>query len=353
MTFIKLLVLFKKKVNNIFLESGVISVMSPDLSNRCYRCVEDLAEFFSRVPTALFYLLALVHANFWITKFYYRLMLCILHSMMVLHLPMDYVAVVKRNVAWARELSYTKPSDWLFAYHRYYNMSGRVDVVLAHYKEDLSWLTDYLSRIDHLYLYCKDEAACRKGLPENLQGAKLVVTHLTNEGREANTYLHHIINYYDHLPDRIVFSMASLNGNWMRKLAFIFALTEPNKPRQYCYNQDVIRKLQGFQMHNRYVPSVSLGDGYEKGMITIYPAEFRPLKEWMGHYLPFDVYSNRCRFGDSQHGAIFSTTREDIQKISQLSYQKLLIANQGADLMEAGYFMERIWRFMLAAKTNH
>ena len=327
--------------------------MATSLPSRCYRILEFIAERFANIPTTIFYLLALVHANFWVTKFYYRLMLCILHSMMVLHLPMNYVAAAKRNTAWAREWSYTKPSDWLFAYRRYYNMSSRVDVVLAHYKEDLSWLVDYLSRIDHLYLYCKDEIECRKGLPENLQGAKLIVTYLPNEGREANTYLHHIVNRYDHLSDRIVFSMASLNGNWMRKLAFIYSLTEPHRPRQYCYKASVIQSLKDFQIHNRNVPSISLGDGYEKGMITIYPAEFSPLKEWMVNYLSADIYNSRCRLGDSQHGAIFSTTRKEIHKMPQSSYQKLLSANQGADLMEAGYFMERIWRFMLAAKINH
>ena len=327
--------------------------MISGLSSRCYRLLETTAERFSRVPAAFFYILALIHANFWITKLTYRVMLCVMHAMLVLHVPPDYIVGVKRYTAWAREWSYTKPSDWVFAYYRYYRTHGRVDVVLAHYKEDLSWLNAYLSRIDHLYLYCKDKQVCRKGLPKDLQGAKLVVTHLPNEGREANTYLYHISRYYDRLAERTVFSMASLNGNWMRKLGFIYSLTEPKHPRPYCVQESVVQNIKDFQLNNFRAASTSLGDGYVKEVLNIKPAEFRPLKRWMEHYLPVDIYRGRCRLGESQHGAIFSATRAEIQKIRLSDYQALLRANQGGDLMEAGYFMERIWRFMLAADFSH
>ena len=49
------------------------------------------------------------------------------------------------------------------------------------------------------------------------------------------------------------------------------------------------------------------------------------------------------------HGAIFSVTRDEVKSYSKDLYRELLSENSGADLMEAGYFMERIWRFMFAS----
>lgn len=320
----------------------------------CYAGLEYVADLFSKIHVGFFIALALLHANFWITKLVYRMILCVFHSMLVLHVPSDYVDQVKRYSAWAREWSFTRPSDWVIAYYRYYQMRDRVDVVVAHYKEDLNWLNPYLRKIDHLYLYCKDREDCRKGLPTDLQGANLIIRYLPNEGREANTYLHHIIDHYAFLPDRTVFTLASLNGNWMRKLSFIFALTESARPRKYCYKDSVFEKMRHFQFHaNRSTPT-SLGDGYSNKArgVTIRLADHQPLEKWMKQYFDKDIYAHRCRYGDGQHGAIFSVSREDIRQYELPRYRKLLLLNSGDDSMEAGYYMERIWRFMFAAKLS-
>lgn len=318
----------------------------------CYAGLEYVADLFSKIHIGFFLALALLHANFWITKLVYRMMLCVFHSMLVLHVPSGYVDQAKRYTAWTREWSFTRPSDWITAYYRYYQMRDRVDVVVAHYKEDLNWLNPYLSKIDHLYLYCKDRADCRKGLSADLQGANLIIQYLPNEGREANTYLYHIVNHYTALSDRTVFTLASLNGNWMRKLSFIFALTESASPRQYCYKENVFEKLRRFQFYSDQSVPTSLGDGYSNKArgVTIRLADHQPLEKWMKKYFHQDVYMHRCRYGDGQHGAIFSVNREDICQYELSWYRQLLLLNSGADSMESGYYLERIWRFMFAVK---
>ena len=324
------------------------------LTDRISYYLEVAANRFARVPLVFFVGLFCLHANFWITKVVHHVFLCILHSMLVLHMPQSTINVAKQYSAWTRELSFTKPSDWLFAHYRLWQFRGRVDVVVAHYREDLSWLNPYLSKIDHLYLYCKDKPACQKGLSSNLQGATLVVHHLTNEGRETNTYLTHIINYYHHLGQRTVFTMGSLNGNWMRKLSFLFSLSEPSMPKRRCYEKTFFDKVKAFQFSARSTIATSLGDGYnyfEQGSRVEF-AEFRPLSQWMYHYFKRDVFEQGCRYGDGQHGAIFSVTNDDIRQYSPDFYRQLLQANQGSDSMEAGYFMERIWRFMFAVNKQ-
>ena len=306
------------------------------------------ADQFAKIPVAFFALLAMIHANYWITKLVYRIVLAVMHLLIALHVPADYIMLAKRYAAWTREWSYTKPSDWLYANYRYYQMQNRVDVVMAHYKEDLSWVTPYLGKIDHLYLYCKDKDACLKGLSSDLHGAKLVVKYLPNEGREANTYLQHILGHYAYMADRTVFTMASMNGNWMRHLSFLFALTESSTPRQYCYSDAVFEKLRAFQFSLPDARPTSLGDGYDKSHVSVSLSAIKPLHQWIKHYLPVDVFAGKCRFGDGQHGAIFSVTKQAVQKYPKQVYHNLLQANSGADSMEAGYYMERIWRFMFA-----
>lgn len=317
---------------------------------QCYRALERLADAMSRIHIGLFAFLAVVHTNYWVTRIVHHLFVCVLHGLLMLHAPKFWVDQVRQYTSWSREWSFTKPSDWLVAYARAHYFHDRVDVVVAHYKEDLSWLKPYLGKINHLYLYCKNSETCLKGMPQDLQGAQLVVTHLPNEGREAHTYLHHMITHYDQLSDRTVFTLASLNGNWMRKLSFIFALTESSSPKRYCYKSNVFEQLRAFQFSSSTAVATSLGDGYDN-KVTGKPIKFspyRPLNVWMQHYLKEDVFQSRCRFGDGQHGAIFSVKREEIHQYKKDFYQVLLEANSGADSMEAGYFMERLWRFMFS-----
>ena len=71
----------------------------------------------------------------------------------------------------------------------------RIQLVVAHYQEDLSWLDQYSSLSKVVYSKGRTPPANAVTLP--------------NIGREAHTYLHHIIEHYDKLEDVTVF----LQGN--------------------------------------------------------------------------------------------------------------------------------------------
>jgi|LakMenE01Jun11ns_1017448.scaffolds.fasta_scaffold9659691_2 hypothetical protein len=70
-----------------------------------------------------------------------------------------------------------------------------VELVLARYKEDISW--------------CNQIFGCKITVYNKFQGCNL----LPNIGYEAHTYLHHIVANYDSLADVTVFSQASLHGH--------------------------------------------------------------------------------------------------------------------------------------------
>lgn len=326
--------------------------MSQSKFLKFYAYLESIADIVCCYPILSFSTLFLVHANYWITKFFYHLFLFFIHVMVIFHVPESNFIGLKKLTTRFRELSYIKLTDWVYSSYRLWQFNDRVDVVVAHYKEDLKWISPYLSKIDRLYLYCKDETECRRGLPSDLKGANLIVEHLPNEGRETNTYLHHIIKYYGNLSDRTVFTLASLNGNWMRNLSFTFALTEPENENRYCYPDKMFQQLLLYQLPSlkrEGAVSTHLGDGYKNKLVTnLNFASHRPLGEWMQHHFKKDLFSKKCRYGYSKHGAIFSVSRDEVRSYSLELYRELLLENTGKDLLESGYFMERIWRFMFA-----
>lgn len=320
---------------------------------RLLTLIEHITAGCIRHRLVIFSCLGALYANYWITTIVHHIVRGVLALALMVHAPSHTIDRLKTAMAWTWEVSFTQPSDSIYAQIRLATMSGRVDVVLAHYKEDLHWLHAYLSRIDHLYLYCKDRDNCKKGLPKDLQGAKLSIIHLPNEGRETHSYLTHIINNYHQLSERTVFSLASLNGNWMRQLAFVFALTETKHPHRFIIKDHEMQQIRDFHFPKKTIVARSLGDGYKNSKTnTIRLATVSPLYEWMLHYFKQDLLKTHDRYGYGQHGAIFSAKRKDIHQFPTTLYQELLVANSGADSMEAGYYMERLWRFMYADRTN-
>jgi hypothetical protein len=101
-------------------------------------------------------------------------------------------------------------------------------VIIAKYKENISWLEEMDK--SHIYLY-------DKGSTENnlLQGFAHYETR-PNVGRESETYLYHIIKHYDNLPEYLIL----MQGN-----PFDHFQTEKKKQAiQLQANNDNISKLQ-------------------------------------------------------------------------------------------------------------
>lgn len=68
-----------------------------------------------------------------------------------------------------------------------------IDFVVAKYQEDISWIKDIVSQTNNkLFVYDKS--------PDPIEGS----IPLPNVGREAHTYLHHIITHYDSIKNSAV-----------------------------------------------------------------------------------------------------------------------------------------------------
>ena len=67
------------------------------------------------------------------------------------------------------------------------NRRKTVDIVIARYEEDLSWLNELPINYDRLFIY-------NKGSPITFPDAYII--ELPNLGRESHTYFHHVIHNY-------------------------------------------------------------------------------------------------------------------------------------------------------------
>ena len=255
--------------------------------------------------------------------------------------------VLRKNAVWARELSFIKPSEWIREELIWrYAANDYPDLVVAHYREDLSWLEEVQDYVGHVYVYCKDTDQCTKGLPLSLESKKMTVRHLPNVGREAHTFLYHILTHYEHLADRTVFTMSSFQGNYLRQFSLKAALGETKK-RFFPLYPEVFAKMRDFKME-AFSQSVSLGDGYDYLQAArLMPTQPRPLGAWAQTHMGFDIMARNGRYGSSRHGAIFSASKEAIRSHSLQDYEHLFFLNTLSSTTEAGYFMEQTLRFYI------
>ena len=72
-----------------------------------------------------------------------------------------------------------------------------IEIVVARYNEDTSWLVPYLEHGIHITVYNKG--------PEFTHDPRITVLPLPNIGREAHTYLHHVCRNYNSLADVTIF----------------------------------------------------------------------------------------------------------------------------------------------------
>jgi hypothetical protein len=256
-------------------------------------------------------------------------------------------AILRKNAVWSRELSFIKPSEWIReewfwrSAHKDYP-----DLVVAHYREDLGWLGEIQDYVGHVYLYCKDADQCTKGLPLSLESKKITVVHLPNVGREAHTFLYHILTHYDHLAHRTVFTMSSFQGNYLRQFSLKAALGETKK-RFFPLFPEVFARMRDFQMEP-FSQSVSLGDGYDYLQAPrLMPTQPRPLGLWAQAHMGLDIMARHGRYGSSRHGAIFSVSKEAILSHTLQEYEHLFFLNTLSSTTEAGYFMEQTLRFYI------
>jgi len=205
-------------------------------------------------------------------------------------------------------------------------------LVIAKYKEDISWLGALKGW--EIFVYSKDPNEPDPNL-----------TRLPNVGREAHTYLYHIVKYYDELSELTVFAQANPfdhSPNFVQKLSDLKAGTE------YEALSDDEMLFDSFAFPHLAASPLSIDrKTFQEFYLSVLNRE--PPK------LMF------CKAN-----ALFAVSRERLRSRPKEFYQRILKSLEGetsaelnkrlnVNMIEA-HFLERMWHhiFMLpgAASTN-
>ena len=223
------------------------------------------------------------------------------------------ISYLDKQARWAKENANVTLSAWVYSAYLLANVTDKPDLVVAAYKEDLSWLKRYLPYIGHVYLYCKSKDSCAKGLSAEIHKnpQRFSIQMLPNVGREAHTYLTHIINHYDSFSPRTVFTMGSLNISWVRELACAMLL-----PVGWCSHQDLVLikpdKIYNYRINIKH--ALSMGDGYDVYVRRpIVPVKIRPLGKWLDYHTGIDLQQRCYQRNEAMHGAIFSADKSALR----------------------------------------
>jgi hypothetical protein len=74
-------------------------------------------------------------------------------------------------------------------------------IVIARYNENIDWIKYINTNLFDIFIY-------NKGNDINNNNLNYKIIKLDNVGRESHTYLYHIINNFDNLPEKIIFTQA-------------------------------------------------------------------------------------------------------------------------------------------------
>lgn len=202
-------------------------------------------------------------------------------------------------------------------------------IIISKYNEDISWVKQIDNGEAEIFIYNKG----LKITEEYSQEVKIL--DLENVGRESHTYLHHIINNYDELPEKIIFTQAHPNDHVSEnfKSDFFDFLNSPDEFRYFSKNilemrigQDGVEEsgiLNGSFWRNKH--------SLESCCVTV-PFGLIP-----------QIESKKWIFGT---GAIFGVSRESILKNSKEFYRRSLdILEESLDPVNPpeGHAFERSW----------
>ena len=200
-----------------------------------------------------------------------------------------------------------------------------LQIVVARFNENISWLNDKQTDI---VIYNKGRVAVN-------------TIALPNVGREAHTYLYHIVNNYYTLADITVFTQAKIDDHgYSHNVDILKNLAENAKDKGYSLNMKFFKRgtdymdpdfnlqirhllIYIYNVREESVDKIVFIDWFKKYINPQYPDELT-------------VYLN----------AIFAVSKEKIHTRPKEFYENLLtqVSNENAPI--EAHFLERSWYYI-------
>ena len=203
-----------------------------------------------------------------------------------------------------------------------------LDIVVAHYNEDLSWLKE---EQDSCVVYSKGGAKNAPAFPPRV---------LPNIGREGHSYLTHIVEQYDSLADVTLFLQGRIDDHIPLNIQEIKARALETQTGQVTTFP--FRELELFD-HWDGIPWEDYPSWKKWTSMVSLKAPKTPAQYWQiffpGREVPASVAF--------QPGALFAVRRETIQQhpkeLYRLMLQEFFLGDMANINPETGHLMERFW----------
>jgi hypothetical protein len=202
-------------------------------------------------------------------------------------------------------------------------------LVISRYNEDVSWIDEVVNENIEIFVYNKG-GDINQIFPDNVN-----IINLDNTGRESHTYLHHIIEKYEFLPERIIFSQGHphdhVSDNF--KSSFLNFLSD-NSGFKYFSKSILEMKIlpDGVEESGDLNGTFWRNKHLHSSCCVSVPSNLFP-----------DINSKKWIFGT---GAIFGADRNRVEKNSIEFYLKCMkILNESSDPVNPpeGHAFERSW----------
>ncbi len=209
-------------------------------------------------------------------------------------------------------------------------------IIIARYKEDISYLLNDEFNDYNIIIYNKGD---------NIKNEKIInkckIIQLPNVGKCDHTYLYHIIQNYNNLPNVTIFLPASFYYMEQKKTNASKVMNKVKETNNSAfpvinYNRPVKKNKNLYNyVEKMYVTRFKDNQDNKYSKTVLSP--IRPYGKWFEHHFP----NNDCPY--VTYMGIFAISKEDIHKNSIEKYREL-ISYVDKDLNpEASFFIERCW----------
>jgi hypothetical protein len=209
-----------------------------------------------------------------------------------------------------------------------------VYIVVSRYNEDLKWILEYPFTEFKYIVY-------NKGINDNFEKTNVIqIINLPNVGREGHTYLYHIIENYNDLPNIIVFFPGSITHHvkFDKAKQILLNIIDSNFTKAYFvgeYYDDIYTKHKDFKTNNYLSSDINnrIINKEQKTQLCV----IRPFGRWYRYF-----------FGNIKthwftHCGVFSVDKRDIIQHPIENYQRIIKTLERSSNPEAGHYIERTW----------
>lgn len=205
-------------------------------------------------------------------------------------------------------------------------------LIVARYNEDISWLDKWRNTFD-IIIYNKGD---------KIKNTKLKVIDLPNYGREAHTYLKHIVYNYEKLSNVTVFIQAKIDDVEMVNWVFSDLNTYIFTAISCGYGANSMGIIKENQWFIDFTQDPKYKKEIENGYFRLSDISLQDyVKKYLGHIPIIAPISLK---------GCFSVRKDRILSRPKFFYEDLLNSIPNHNTPEEAHFLERMWAYIFLEK---